>query len=311
MVKKFTEKIKNILKNKSLLKKAGQILAAVLAVALITSWFLFFKKETFQGDLVFGVFSDIHASAKNNPTIADVKTKKYAETLPYFVSEMEKIKAEFTIELGDYINGTERNNEGGRKDFGLVNAIYSRLPNRYYVLGNHDVIALTKDEFRSLSGMESNYYSFEKKGYKFIVLDAQFNPEGKEMGPGIKKHIPGFIPAEEIGWLKEELEKSDKPTLIFSHQPLFSVDPSNEKMTSITNASEIKNILTENKDKVLGFFAGHNHRPAIREVDGLKYIFIPSMAYEKKLGAYAVVELSGKNMEVNFLIKGRKIKPLP
>jgi alkaline phosphatase len=305
MLKKFIDR------NKSKLKKARVIASISLVVGLIFTWFIFFHEENDPNYLTFGVVSDIHASAKHNPSIDNVETKKYSETLPYFVSEMKKLGVEFSIELGDYINGTDRNIEQGTKDFNLVNDIFSKIKKRYYVLGNHDVIALTKDEFINLSGMPANYYSFEKKGYRFIVLDAQFNPEGKDMGPGIKKHIPGYIPEAEKDWLKKELEGTDKPAIIFSHQPLFSVDPNNEKLSWITNADEIKNILADRKDKILGFFSGHNHRPAIREVDGINYIFVPSMAQEEYTGSYAVVEITENNIMVNFLSPSGKINPLP
>lgn len=60
--------------------------------------------------------------------------------------------------------------------------------------------------------MEHNYYSFDKNGWHFIMLDSN-HPTS-----------PGMLDDEQWDWFVKDVEKNanDKPTLIMSHYPLLS-----------------------------------------------------------------------------------------
>lgn len=89
----------------------------------------------------------------------------------------------------------------------------------YHVLGNHDMWWQGKDDelggkpgVLKMLGLKHNYYSFDKNGWHFIMLDSN-HPTS-----------PGMLDDEQWNWFVEDVKKNsqDKPTLIMSHYPLLS-----------------------------------------------------------------------------------------
>ncbi|WP_183565209.1 metallophosphoesterase family protein [Mucilaginibacter sp. SP1R1] len=88
----------------------------------------------------------------------------------------------------------------------------------YSVLGNHDMWWQGKgDELFGKPGvlkmlnLKNNYYSFDKNGWHFIMLDSN-HPQN-----------PGMLDEEQWNWFVQDVQNSgNKPTLIMSHYPLLS-----------------------------------------------------------------------------------------
>lgn len=101
----------------------------------------------------------------------------------------------------------------------------------YHCLGNHDVLGLSsrrkvpKDHpgigrkmIMEELGMEKDYYSFNHKGWHFVVLNSIFEFEG-ENGPAYKP----MIGEEQMDWLRHDLgDHKDMPAILVSHMPAFS-----------------------------------------------------------------------------------------
>jgi 3',5'-cyclic AMP phosphodiesterase CpdA len=160
-------------------------------------------------------------------------------------------------------------------------------------IGNHDVWGwglkgdknLTGDkDFGKQMAMEAfdlidKYYSFDKQGWHFIVLDSthysQFKYEAK-------------LDEEQFEWLKNDLQSvsSNVPIAVLSHIPILSFSSQffsgeNRKKPSTmewaqrslmhTDAFEIKNLFREFKNVKL-CMAGHLHMQEQLEYLGIKYI---------------------------------------
>jgi 3',5'-cyclic AMP phosphodiesterase CpdA len=91
----------------------------------------------------------------------------------------------------------------------------------FYVPGEHDVIsdngALYRERFAK-KALGSGWYSFDKKGVHFIGLNNVLN---------IREGGLGIIGAEQLDWLKKDLEplSSSTPIVVFAHIPLWAVYP--------------------------------------------------------------------------------------
>ena len=91
----------------------------------------------------------------------------------------------------------------------------------FYVPGEHDVIsdkgALYRERFGKKS-LGSGWYSFDKKGVHFVGLNNVLN---------IREGGLGIIGAEQLDWLKKDLEplSSSTPIVLFAHIPLWAVYP--------------------------------------------------------------------------------------
>lgn len=131
--------------------------------------------------LRIGIFTDLHAHDTDSPGEGKVMTN-YGERLQAFVKAMNAWPAELVIQLGNFVNGKfvlgAPQGEAERIVGILEDAerIYTGLlMPRYYVLGNHDVYDLAKEEFLARVGAEWTYGSFDAGAYHVVLLDAQYN----------------------------------------------------------------------------------------------------------------------------------------
>ncbi len=127
-----------------------------------------------------GLVTDLHYADK------DVSgTRNYRETLGKLAEaaeEFERSKPAFVVELGDFIDAAE-SVEVEQSYLKTINREFSKIcKERHYVLGNHCVDTLKKEEF--LGGVEQikSYYSFDRGGFHFIVLDSCFRSDGRPYG---------------------------------------------------------------------------------------------------------------------------------
>ena len=147
----------------------------------------------------------------------------------------------------------------------------------YFAFGNHDRCVggyldtkLYMDMVKKSNPnykFEKSYYAFTpKKGYRAIVLDDIITDEITSQG---------YIGDEQFNWLKKELDKASKDTvLIFMHVPLIEPFPSpNHKMR---NAVKIMTLIESYKNPI-GVFQGHYHATKIVQHDNVLYVNTPSL----------------------------------
>ena len=114
------------------------------------------------------------------------------------------------VELGDLIDSAD-SLETEKEHLRRIHREFSALPgDKHYVLGNHCVHTLTKEEFLEGVGQEKSYYSFDSEGFHFVVLDSCFRSDGIPYGRKNFKWTDPNIPAEELDWLKEDLHQSTR-----------------------------------------------------------------------------------------------------
>lgn len=176
----------------------------------------------------------------------------------------------------------------------------------YFAFGNHDICVdgyLTKSMYLSIL-RENNptftfdkpYYSFvPKKGYKVIVLDSIIDTEIT---------ANGYIYAEELKWLDEELNNSQKDiVLIFMHVPVIEPFPSpNHKMR---NAGEVQAIIEKYKNPI-GVFTGHYHAAKITQNNNVLYVSTPSLVSYPN--AFRVINIENRRNKVIFNIEFKETR---
>jgi hypothetical protein len=142
----------------------------------------------------------------------------------------------------------------------------------------------TRDQALAYLDMPSNYYSFDRNGFHFIVLDGNDEKDPPQQG------YARFMGAAQQAWLKEDLKQTRKPVVIFSHQSL-------EDPEGVENAGEVRKILEEARfrsgdQKVIACFSGHHHIDYATQINGIHYIQINSMSYYWMGGDYLHVRYS-------------------
>ncbi len=213
--------------------------------------------------LRIALLTDIHY-ADREPRI----NRYYRESLDklaVFVIQCQLLKPDFAVELGDMIDSS-RQVDDDRKLLQTINAAFQKsATERHYILGNHCVETLTKQEFLDAVGQKDSYYSFDKKGYHFIVLDACFRKDGVPYERNNFVWTDSAISKEELDWLREDLRKSSLPTIVFTHQCLDVGD-----QYGVSNAEAVRKILEE-FGQVKLVLQGHFHRGRQQTLGGIPY----------------------------------------
>ncbi len=134
----------------------------------------------------------------------------------------------------------------------------------YSVMGNHDNDNTAMNDFDAAGewrrNVGPNYYSFNKGGVHFVVLDnievVDDSPNLSKDGECVYKHR---IPAYQLNWLRQDLGMvADKkaPLVVAMHAPLYYF-PGGQKKYYIENAEELLDVLKDFEN--IRVVSGHTH----------------------------------------------------
>jgi 3',5'-cyclic AMP phosphodiesterase CpdA len=219
--------------------------------------------------LRIGLVTDLHYADKPS-----VGSRHYRETLAKFAEAADHVKHDkpaFVVELGDLIDTADSVAVGlGYLD--RINRAFSAISDsRYYVLGNHCVNTLTKEEFLGAVGQKRSYYSFDSGSLHFIVLDSCFRNDGKPYGRKNSHWADANIPQEQVQWLAADLAGTLSKVVVFAHQRLDVA-----ARESVKNAAEVRQTL-QNSGKVIAVFQGHSHKNDYQDIAGIHYCTMLAM----------------------------------
>jgi predicted phosphodiesterase len=246
-----------------------------------------FAAENEKPALKIGLVTDLHYADR-----APGGSRHYRETpdkLAEAAEQFGKDSPEFIVELGDFIDAADSVEE----ELGYlkrINRDFSAIcKQRHYVLGNHCVYTLRKQEFLDGVEQKKSYYSFDSGGFHFVVLDSCFRSDGEPYGRKNYQWTDPNIPAAEVDWLKEDLKSTTKQTVVFAHQRLDVGSP-----YGVKNAVEVRKIL-EDSQKVLAVFQGHSHKNDHKEIGGVHYCTLVAMVEGSGVesNGYSVLSLAG------------------
>jgi len=235
--------------------------------------------------LRIGLMTDLHYADKE-----PAGSRYYRETLEKIAAASQQLadaRLDFLVELGDFIDAADSVDV----ELGYLRTIARPFdeicPERHYVLGNHCVDTLTKQEFLGAIEREKSYYSFDRGGFHFVVLDACFRSDGKPYGRRNFHWKDANIPAEQLEWLADDLQRVDKKTIVFAHQRLDY-----EGDHAVNNSPEVRKVL-EQSGQVTAVFQGHSHANDYRQVNGIHYGTLRAMVEESgpANNGFAILEI--------------------
>ena len=164
------------------------------------------------------------------------------------------------IDAGATVEKEYAHLEAMAREFKELNA-----PTRF-VLGNHCVYTLTKQEFLKGVGQDRSYDALTHIGIRLVFLDACFTKAGEDYGRKNYNWTDTEIPEKERDWLKSVLSEGQRPTLVFVHQRLDV-----EGSYGVHSAKEVRGILEDSK-QVVAVFQGHNHVNDHKTINGIHYL---------------------------------------
>lgn len=248
----------------------------------------------------FGIIADIQYCD------CDTRGQRYyrnaLQKLKQSVDHFNKEEVEFAVNLGDLVDrDTPHNLDSVLSCLNKLNAPV------YNLAGNHDYENIDNDHLYAALKMPSEYYSFQRNGWRFVMLNTNeiasySNVDGTwkekellEMRDNIRKttgqnaaEYNGGISNRQLQWLQELLENSenkDEKVLIFSHHPLGCI-----KGLTALNDQEIVSLASQ-FSCVKALIAGHHHAGAFCETESLPCIVVEGMVETADQNAYGIIEL--------------------
>jgi len=235
--------------------------------------------------------------------------------------QMHGLKAEFAIQGGDHIfDGLGVPKAKSLSLFDLYDKTQQAVGMKvYHTIGNHDVFGIYPESGMAptdpLYGkkywedhMCKTYYSFDRKGVHFIVLDS--------IGITDDRAYEGRIDAVQLQWLANDLKMQapGAPIIVISHIPIVSAfasyvpvpkeEPKHHGMT-VANSDEVVALFEGHN--VLAVFQGHTHVNERVEWHSVPYITSGAVSGNwwkgTRMGAaegYTVVSLRGGKLTTRY-----------
>lgn len=277
----------------------------------------------------FGIITDTHVTDKNDQSnvISVTAGPRYftggLSKIEAFSKAMNKCKADFVIELGDFSdNPSDGSLSAEKRSYAALSFLKDAEAKlslfngpRYHVFGNHDTDQLSKNQVLSVlksTGIPSDksWYSFDQNGIHCIVLDASFKSDGKSYSAGNYTWDNTSVPSEEIEWLKKDLSSTRIPTVVFTHQllnPQNLIETGFDTQHIIKNSDEVRSLL-EKSGIVVAVFSGHYHDGGYQVVNNIPYIVLQANAaygndvsYHKQ---YATVDIYQNGNKIKIAVEG-------
>ncbi len=180
------------------------------------------------------------------------------------IAQVNKLKPDFVITGGDLIkDALEQSFERSAQLYDLYDQICRDFEMPVYnTMGNHEVFGLYeisgvspdhpdygKEMYKKRLGNNRTYYSFEYKGWHFIITDA--------IGFTADREYFGEVDSVQMEWIRNDLQKIDEetPIIISTHIPFLSVS---EQVACGGTAALLPYLVVGNSNEVLSLFDKYN-----------------------------------------------------
>lgn len=218
-----------------------------------------------------GIFTDPHYSNKIEPSgnrLHALSYDKIREAMAHFKKE----KVDLVICLGDLTDDCYDIADNAKELKKLADMINSFGIKFYSLMGNHDCLSFTREEFNELTNGCYPPFKIEFESNILIFLDCNYSDNGEAYKVRNVDWTNTFLPADQFDKLKKVLENS-KNKYVFLHQNL---DKDVDANHIVHNAERIRKEL-EQAENVKMVIQGHYHLGNDNEINGIKYHTLPAM----------------------------------
>jgi 3',5'-cyclic AMP phosphodiesterase CpdA len=248
-----------------------QLLKAGLSGLLLPFAPRLLAAETSAEPVTFGVIADLHHGLAPDAQ----------QRLETFLAAAEQARCDAIIQLGDF-------NYADAASTACTRLWQQFRGPRYHVLGNHDMDKVNKAAVAQAWQMPGRFYSFDRGGFHFIVLDRNNLKTADGYIPYAQANfyvagsMRAFADPPQLEWLTDDLARTDKPTVVFVHQGLGLHDE------AAANADHPNHVLEKTLEQprfdgrpspVVACFCGHHHVDRHRLKHGVHYVWLNSASY--------------------------------
>ncbi len=224
------------------------------------------------------IFSDLHYYGGDRATAIFGKSKKLTQYAPAMLEQLiakvnNEYKPDAVVNLGDSIQDANNHDADAEGLAFIAKKMKEFDCPCYTVLGNHDMKMFeSKDEIAAIFGYEKFTYSLDLAGYHLVFMTNDLKPElGTAGGGTVKTHA---MAEEDIAWLREDLQKNDKPCILFTHYT-FVGDVWKSPYAVVKNKEELLEIMDADEN-LLAVFSGHTHKAYYERREGTEFHILGS-----------------------------------
>jgi 3',5'-cyclic-AMP phosphodiesterase len=258
------------------MKKTSSISASLIATTILI---LFLgacnRNKQSAEEFSFVFMTDIHLTDERSAVEGFTKA----------IRSVNDIKPDFVITGGDLIM------DALGQRYSRADSLYNLYLNTvkefkmvvYNTMGNHEIYGIYSKSGADRSNPQfgekmfetrvgESYYSFDHKGWKFMILNS-IEDTGNDS-------YVGKIDDGQIEWIKEELAKTDKltPIVISTHIPFITANTqkyegttvANDSSTVIFNGKQVLDLFSKHNLKLV--LQGHLHTVEDINIDGIHFI---------------------------------------
>lgn len=256
----------------------------------------------------FAIINDIHIGPEDRGYAKGVQRKLIAKAeklIKEFVDTMNTTEhPEFVVNLGDVIedvNNRDIDVHYFKKAIRLFDPLKMPI---YFLIGNHDIRTLSVNEIATMLKYDQMHYSFDHSEYHFTVLSFEMTGDHTK----VLSDITAAVPNEQIEWLKKDLSKTDKPTVIFIHYGLAEDDMKGNfwfegeaQYALLENRKELRKIF-EVSGKVKAVISAHQHWNRMFVHNGIPYFTVTSLIENFKNEGVAAEAYTIVNIDENKIV---------
>jgi Icc protein len=234
------------------------------------------------------------------------------------IDTVNKMDIDFIMTAGDLVFDVMRGNPRHADSlFNLYKSMSSRFKKPVYnCIGNHELFGIYPESdvdsthpgykygmYQKYLG--KTYYSFDHKGWHFIVLNS--------IDVNSQKKYYGVIDAEQREWLKKDLARLDSltPVAVVTHIPFLSVY--DQRYKEKQPVPDPNGVIISNRKEILDLLQPYNLKLVMQgHIHWIEEIFINNKTHFITAGAVAgrpswQGNVNGKRGFMKISVKGEKI----
>lgn len=211
-------------------------------------------------------------------------------------------KPDVVVGGGDYISSYDVNKKKARSQLSSILNIFQKVKaHRLYLIGNHDVRKLTKNDVKKSLKINYSRTYYDINGFRLVLLDTNHtNSKGKY-------NTIGSLTADDLAWLDATLTTS-LPVVVFSHHSPIHTPDGDTTRTNMSGAGEVRAVL-ERHDNIVAVFSGHHPINYHEQREGIDYIIINNLSAKASAKSFSTIDLSITGNQATAVVNQYGKKP--
>lgn len=257
---------------------------------------IFFTPSVHAELLKIGFVTDWEYHERNYENKLSTKAPSYLASV---VKELNKKKPHITIGGGDYIESSRLNSDKCEKMLNDIDDVFKKINygKIYYIPGNHDLRNLTTDQYQNALGIIYMHKVVDARGFRIILLDTNYDDDDSSHRSD-DTYVEGYVSTNELTWLRNSINESNNPVIIFSHHSPARPDDRRD----IKNSDDVRQVIEES-GKVIAVVSGHNPTQLMKNYNGVRYFVVNNLVNEKARKTYAFINVKKTGSQVIFSLK--------